>query len=135
MRSEPDADSNVTGYWLKEALAGEPPKMRELRGDLRADAGILGGGFTGLWTALRLKELAPSLDVAIVEKNFCGNGVGPSYSGGRILASLALGLEDEWTSAALTQGPHGGFPPEPLLLRRGRHGARRHDTHRASAGR
>jgi hypothetical protein len=26
MRSEPDADSNVTGYWLKEALAGAPQR-------------------------------------------------------------------------------------------------------------
>jgi hypothetical protein len=74
MRSEPARRPRVTGFWLKEALGGPPPESQELQGDLRADVGILGGGFTGLWTALRLKELAPSLDVAIVERNFCGSG-------------------------------------------------------------
>ena len=74
MRSEPATGPRVTGFWLKEALGGPPPESQELQGDVRADVGILGGGFTGLWTALRLKELSPSLDVAIVERNFCGSG-------------------------------------------------------------
>ena len=45
---------------------------------------------------------------------YTGNGVGPSYLGGRILASLALGLDDEWSNNGFTKGPHGGFPPEPI---------------------
>ena len=45
---------------------------------------------------------------------YTGNGVGPSYTGGRILASLALGLDDEWTESPLAQGPPGRFPPEPI---------------------
>ena len=45
---------------------------------------------------------------------YTGNGVGPSYLGGRILASLALGLGDEWSSTPLAQGPRGNFPPEPF---------------------
>ncbi|HEX9770118.1 MAG TPA: FAD-binding oxidoreductase, partial [Kiloniellales bacterium] len=65
---------SVTGYWLREALGGKPLEMEELAGEQRADVAILGGGFTGLWTALRLKALEPALDVAIVEKNFCGSG-------------------------------------------------------------
>ena len=65
---------SVTGYWLREAIGGKPLKTEALEGEQRADVAILGGGFTGLWTALRLKELEPSLDVAVVEKNFCGSG-------------------------------------------------------------
>jgi putative aminophosphonate oxidoreductase len=65
---------SVTGYWLKQALGGAPLETEALEGDARADVAILGGGFTGLWTALRLKALEPALDVAVVEKNFCGSG-------------------------------------------------------------
>jgi putative aminophosphonate oxidoreductase len=51
---------------------------------------------------------------------YSGNGVGPAYLGGRILASLALGLDDEWAAAARVLGPHGGFPPEPVRYLGGR---------------
>src|SRR5207237_4096833 len=36
---------------------------------------------------------------------YSGNGVGPSYLGGKILASLALGLDDEWSWAGLVREP------------------------------
>jgi len=42
-----------------------------------------------------------------------GNGVGPSLLGGRILASLVLGADDEWSRSGLARGPVGRFPPEP----------------------
>jgi putative aminophosphonate oxidoreductase len=44
---------------------------------------------------------------------FSGNGVGPTYLAGKILASLALGRDDEWSATPLARGPVGGFPPEP----------------------
>jgi glycine/D-amino acid oxidase-like deaminating enzyme len=43
-----------------------------------------------------------------------GNGVGPSSIGGRILASLALGRKDEWSSHPLVDRASPGFPPEPV---------------------
>ncbi|GAB7528373.1 FAD-dependent oxidoreductase [Pseudomonas sp. 3A(2025)] len=43
-----------------------------------------------------------------------GNGVGPSRLGGRILASLALGLDDQWSGCALVGRTAKRFPPEPL---------------------
>jgi glycine/D-amino acid oxidase-like deaminating enzyme len=43
-----------------------------------------------------------------------GNGVGPSYVGGRILASLALGRRDEWSQCALVDRQMRRFPPEPI---------------------
>ena len=43
-----------------------------------------------------------------------GNGVGPSVVGGRILASLALGRDDEWSATPLVNRRHDHFPPEPV---------------------
>jgi glycine/D-amino acid oxidase-like deaminating enzyme len=51
---------------------------------------------------------------------YSGNGVGPSYLGGRILASLAVGLDDEWARAGLVREPVGRFPPEPFRYLGGR---------------
>ena len=45
---------------------------------------------------------------------YSGNGVGPTHIGGTILASLALGLDNEWTRSRLVRGPLGQFPPEPI---------------------
>ncbi|MGH3358705.1 MAG: FAD-dependent oxidoreductase, partial [Nocardioidaceae bacterium] len=44
---------------------------------------------------------------------YSGNGVGPTYLGGRILASLALDEHNEWTASRMAQGPVGTYPPEP----------------------
>ncbi|WP_202798473.1 NAD(P)/FAD-dependent oxidoreductase [Marinobacterium stanieri] len=43
-----------------------------------------------------------------------GNGVGPSRIGGKILASLALGRQDEWSNCALVSRRCKTFPPEPF---------------------
>ncbi|SEN52501.1 Glycine/D-amino acid oxidase [Pseudomonas sp. ok272] len=43
-----------------------------------------------------------------------GNGVGPSRIGGRILASLALGRQDQWSQCALVGRTCKAFPPEPV---------------------
>ena len=61
-------------FWLEEALDADPDVAPPLQGDDRADVAIVGGGFTGLWTAIRLKEQDPGLDVAIVERDVCGGG-------------------------------------------------------------
>jgi glycine/D-amino acid oxidase-like deaminating enzyme len=45
---------------------------------------------------------------------FTGNGVGPSYLGGEILARLALDRRDEVTRLALVEPAPKRFPPEPL---------------------
>jgi glycine/D-amino acid oxidase-like deaminating enzyme len=44
---------------------------------------------------------------------YSGNGVGPSWIGGQVLASLALGRDDEWTALPLVRRPP-ALPPEPL---------------------
>ena len=45
---------------------------------------------------------------------FTGNGVGPSYLGGEILARLALDRRDEVTGLAIVEPDRKLFPPEPL---------------------
>ena len=45
---------------------------------------------------------------------FTGNGVGPSYLGGEILARLALDRTDELTRLAIVEPDRKLFPPEPL---------------------
>src|SRR5450755_930768 len=59
-------------WWLSQAAPEENPAP--LEGDLRAEVCIVGGGFTGLWTALALKQLEPSLDVVLIEADLCGAG-------------------------------------------------------------
>lgn len=43
-----------------------------------------------------------------------GHGVGPSYLGAKIMASLVLGRRDEWSDAGIVDQSMGAFPPEPL---------------------
>ena len=45
---------------------------------------------------------------------YSGHGVGPSWLGGQILASLALGFDDEWTAFPLATRSVPLLPPEPL---------------------
>ena len=45
---------------------------------------------------------------------FTGNGVGPSYLGGEILARLALDRRDDLTRLALVDPPRKLMPPEPF---------------------
>lgn len=61
-------------FWLEEALADDTSVAAPVSGDISADVCIIGGGFTGLWTAIRLKQAQPGLDVVIVEKDICGGG-------------------------------------------------------------
>jgi glycine/D-amino acid oxidase-like deaminating enzyme len=56
-----------------------------LEGRLTADVCICGGGYSGLWTAIRLKEHEPSLDVVLVEADVCGGGAS-GRNGGFVLS-------------------------------------------------
>ncbi|HEX6231096.1 MAG TPA: FAD-dependent oxidoreductase [Actinomycetota bacterium] len=64
-------------WWLTEALAlpefaGDP--CPPLERDTSADVVIVGGGYTGMWTAHHLKEREPGLDVVLLEQDICGGG-------------------------------------------------------------
>jgi glycine/D-amino acid oxidase-like deaminating enzyme len=45
---------------------------------------------------------------------YSGHGVGPTWLGGQILASLVLRLDDEWTALPLASRHEPSLPPEPL---------------------
>ena len=45
---------------------------------------------------------------------YSGNGVAQSYLGGKILTSLVLEKNDEWSKCGFVGGPRGYFPPEPI---------------------
>ncbi|MDQ5821572.1 MAG: FAD-binding oxidoreductase, partial [Actinomycetota bacterium] len=51
---------------------------------------------------------------------YSGHGVGPSWLGGQILASLATGREDEWTALPLARRKLPRLPPEPFRYLGGR---------------
>ena len=50
-----------------------------LEGDIRTDVAIVGGGFTGLSTALALKKAG--IEAAILEREFCGYGASGRNAG------------------------------------------------------
>lgn len=58
-------------YWRgTEPVTPTPP----LEGDHDCDVCVIGGGYTGLWTAHFLKQAEPSLRVSIVEADYAGAG-------------------------------------------------------------
>ncbi len=64
-----------SSLWMQEALDDEPDATVEaLHGSTRSDICIVGGGYTGLWTALAIKDRDPSVDVTLVEASICGAG-------------------------------------------------------------
>jgi glycine/D-amino acid oxidase-like deaminating enzyme len=72
----PSVEPRLPSWWLEDALAreGDPPPAPALQGDATADVAIVGGGYTGLWTALALRERAPELRVTLLEAEICGHG-------------------------------------------------------------
>ena len=62
-------------WWLREALAADPGRpVAPLVGDTTADIAIVGGGYTGLWTAFFITEQDPSARVVLIEQAICGSG-------------------------------------------------------------
>jgi len=62
-------------FWFAQALQREDPVAPNvLTHDLRTEVCIIGGGYTGLWTAIQLKQRKPELDIVIIDKDLCGAG-------------------------------------------------------------
>ena len=90
------ANERSRGYaarslWLDD-LAEDLAPRPALTGDVQVDVGIVGAGYTGLWTAYYLLKESPGLRVAIVEKEVAGFG--------------ASGRNGGWCSALFAAGPH-----------------------------
>lgn len=83
LRPWPGGPVSNRSFWLKQALAQDgDARIEALGGDQRFDVCIVGGGFAGLWTALRLREQDAGLSIAIVEADVCGAGASGRNSGG-----------------------------------------------------
>ncbi len=103
IQPSPDRGPAVA-YWLAGA---RPEPGPPLSGHERVDVAIVGGGFTGLWTAIRLTETDPTLRVAVVEQAYVGFG--------------ASGRNGGFCAASLVHGRSNGeqhFPDEVDLLER-----------------
>jgi glycine/D-amino acid oxidase-like deaminating enzyme len=74
--SLPSVEPRLPSWWLEDALAreGNPEPATALTGDATADVAIVGGGYTGLWTALALRERQPDLQITLLEAEICGHG-------------------------------------------------------------
>ncbi len=92
-------------FWLDRPDA--PPARAALRGEVACDLAVIGGGFSGLWTALLARESDPERSVVLVE----GNRVGWAASG----------RNGGFCEASLTHGAANGrerFPAEFGTLQR-----------------
>jgi glycine/D-amino acid oxidase-like deaminating enzyme len=102
------ADIRPSPYWLDQPDA--PQALPPLVGREHTDLAVIGGGFSGLWTALRAKERDPGRDVVLVE--------------GRRIAWGGTGRNGGFCAASITHGLGNGldrFPAEmPTLERLGR---------------
>ena len=103
--SQPSVLPADPSWWFADAMAqeaGMPPPM-PLAGEITADVAIVGGGYTGLWTALALKARKPSLSIALIEARLCGSGAS-GKSGAKVhgyWASLAGMSQSIGADAAL----------------------------------
>jgi glycine/D-amino acid oxidase-like deaminating enzyme len=70
------APGGTPPWWLEDAFEAEGGRAdaEPLTGDLDVDVAIVGGGYTGLWTALSVLDREPSADVVVLEAEFCGAG-------------------------------------------------------------
>jgi len=63
------------GFWYAQALDRDGGMLAPaLQESITADVCIIGGGFLGLWSAIRMKKADAARDIVIIEKNRCGSG-------------------------------------------------------------
>jgi glycine/D-amino acid oxidase-like deaminating enzyme len=99
------ADASPYPYWTEDVDA--PDSNPTLVRTTSADLCVVGGGYTGLWTAIGAKERDPSRDVVLIDA--------------REVGSAASGRNGGFMEASLTHGVANGqarFPDELAELER-----------------
>ncbi len=83
-------NATTTALWLDQFghITNRPP----LKGDTSVDVAIVGGGFSGLWTAYYLAKVDPSIRVLVIERDYCGFGAS-GRNGGWAEGGLAVSAE------------------------------------------
>ncbi|MFC9605697.1 NAD(P)/FAD-dependent oxidoreductase [Streptomyces niveus] len=94
-------DAQPVAYWLDDP--GRPGAVPALAGDEHCDLLVVGGGYSGLWTALLAKERDPRRDIVLIE--------------GREVGWAASGRNGGFCSASLTHGLANGLSRWPGELR------------------
>ena len=86
LRRPPSLHPSDRSLWLDQAGA---PQVADVDGAAlpgRCDVCIVGGGMTGLWTAIQLKLGDPSVDVVLLEAGVCG-GAASGRNGGFVMTA------------------------------------------------
>ena len=95
------SDTAFGVFWLDDV---ERPRHPSLTGSVRADLAIVGGGYAGLWTAVRAKERDPERRVVLLEASR--------------VAWAASGRNGGFCEASLTHGHENGLTRWPEEINR-----------------
>ncbi|WP_121252349.1 NAD(P)/FAD-dependent oxidoreductase [Nocardioides ferulae] len=85
------ADAAPAVYWLDDPA--RPEALPPLSGHAAADLVVVGGGYTGLWTALLARQRHPGRSVLLLEADVCGSQAS-GRNGGFAAASLTHGFSN-----------------------------------------
>jgi glycine/D-amino acid oxidase-like deaminating enzyme len=85
------ADVKLFPYWLDSNA--KPEITQPLTTQIKTDLAIIGGGYTGLWTALLAKQADPNRDVVLIEAGEIAIGAS-GRNGGFCAASLTHGFSN-----------------------------------------
>ena len=86
-------------HWLDSTRDLSRTRQR-IEGSTQADVVIIGGGYTGLWTAYWTKKQDPSLDIVVLEKEFVGYGA--SGRNGGWISGKTVGLRRNLMSESVS---------------------------------
>jgi glycine/D-amino acid oxidase-like deaminating enzyme len=84
-------EADHTPFWLDDPQRPQPEP--ELTRNISTELLIIGGGFTGLWTALQAKEANPSRDIVLLEGNEIAYGAS-GRNGGFVDESITHGMQN-----------------------------------------
>ncbi len=77
-------------YWVAR---GRAPVNPPLQGNHSVDLAVIGGGVTGLSTAIHAREMMPGLQVALLEAEYVGYGA-TGRSGGILANGTEMGIQE-----------------------------------------
>jgi glycine/D-amino acid oxidase-like deaminating enzyme len=92
---------NRPSFWLEQISAGAT--RPSLEGTHEADVCVVGGGFTGLWTAYELRRSDPGVRVVVLEAEHVGFGAS-GRNGGWVLGRVS-GSAAAWQSRGGPEAP------------------------------
>lgn len=81
-------DAVTRPLWHDPDIMPEP--LAPISSDKKCELLIVGGGFTGLWAAIQVKERQPDTDIILIEQTFIGDGAS-GRCGGFLSSTLTHG--------------------------------------------